>query len=658
MKNNKFSSSPIFYFVITASIVLPIFFFARFYLQQSPDEFYNETKPQLPFPPAPQHVETLESEAKLPIDQKTLRRCLQTDMLYKKIQSDKEHALSIFFNSGRKRNVPPYEMEQAAMLAGVSIPVFRKAVLNDKAHETSLYRQSNELAQIDTAIPSVSKALQTETNDGKPAHVQLLTSAMDGKRVSNDRWFAKKIKLGRFEEVAEKIASLDSVPLVLSQFDPITAAILLNPDISFDELLLLHQAGVPFTLASLASLATREQGADIARDILATSPDIPLQTRWKSGFYVVNLLTFALQKNNIQLAQLWFDQGVTPRPIANGVNALDVFPSFSKDHSSETARLLLEQLLNEELQPYLLETDAKITHWFDNNPDVLRDRSLAVQWQDTRFDKREEAVKKIEEMFTMLEQRSINKASVTPAQLNQCKQDKIFQNARERIITRASTHHEYTMMSPEQRLQRIAGLQLHPLAAPLLEGFMSTMSGLVWNSGDSNQVDLTTPEIEALKKQQKINAAIRSFASLEEIISLLEEGFPMSKDAIHVIAQNGRIELIDPLLNYGLDIEAKNNKGQNALFSALIGFKPFKTFNYLFEEKRLPIINGSELLLHAIQMNAYDKNTPLMVKKLIQQGVKPRQSHWTALVYHVPTGSPAYRKISKLFEQQGKLAFD
>lgn len=656
MKNNKFSSSPFLRFITTVAITLPIFLFIGFNFTQSPTEFYNETKPQLPFPPAPQHVETLESETKkLPIDKEIMRRCLQTDVLYKKIQSDKEYALSIFFNSGRKRNVPPYEIEQAAMLAGVSIPVFRKAVLNYKDNETSLYRKSNELAQIGIVIP---KDFQAPTENGKPAHVQLLTSAMDGKRLSNERWFARKIQLGRFEEVAEKIASLDSVPLVLSQFDPITAAILLNPDISFDELLLLNQAGVPFTLASLASLATREQGADIARDILATSSNLPLQARWKSGFYVVNLLTFALQKNNIQLAQLWFDHGVSPRPIANGVNALDVFPSFSKSHPSETAKALLAQLLNEDIQPYLLETEAKIANWFENNPSVLSDRSLAVQWQDTSFDKREEAVKRIEEMFTMLEKRSINKASVTPAQLKQCKEDEIFQNAREGIITRATTHHEYTMMSPEQRLQRIAGLQLHPLAAPFFEGFMSTLSGLVWNSEDSNQVDLTTPELEELKKQQKINAAIRSFASLEEIISLLEEGYPMSKDAIHVIAQNGRTDLIDPLLNYGLDIEAKNDKGQNALFSALTGFKPFKTFNYLFEEKGLPIINGPELLLHAIQMNAYDKSTPVIVKKLIQEGIKPRQIHWTALVYHVPTGSPAYRKISKLFEQQGKLVFD
>lgn len=657
MKNRQLFKKPLFLFTISVAIIFPIFMFFALNFSESPLEHYAKTKPDLPFAPPPNlPQEDKEKTAQAIETTEEIKRCLQTDFIYQKVQSDKEYSIAMFFKSGRKHKVPPWEMEHAAMLAGVSIPEFRKAVRNDKAHETSLYRQSNKLANINTKYVD---ELISKNPEEKPAHVEILSNAMDGKKLLDNNWIIKKLKMGRFDSVAEKLREIKTVPLLLSKFDPITAAILLNSDITFDDLLPLHEAGVPFTLASLAQLSTLEQGADIAEQILAMTPDIAIKERWKAGFYVVNLLTFALQNDNIALAQFWYDRGVSPRPIVHGINALDAFPALENtDKPFHEAQQLLTQLLSEEIQPYQPQTEQKLKRWFEKVPDALKDRNLAVQWQNTNITKREEAVSSLKNFFARIEKRSIDKASMTPKEFEQCKKNDIFISARERSIAGSNTSHEFTLLSPEKQLKRLAGLEIHPLAAPIFEPIVSQFSDILWTPKKQKTNVETTPEMEELMRKQRIAAAIRSFESADDIIGLLEEGYPMDDETIHVIAQNGRIELIDPLLNYGLNLEGKNAKGQNALYAALTGFKPFETFNYLFDQKNLPIVKGSQLLLHAVQLNAYDRNTPKIVKKLMQNGVKPGRSHWTALVYHVPTGSPVYRHISKLFEQQGKIVFN
>lgn len=659
MKKLEFNKKIFLRHFLIISILSPTFYFLGKAIFQSPLEHYENTRLEFPLAPQPQNatlVHGIDAKEDLELTSEEIKRCLQTDFIYQKIQSDKEFSLAMFFKSGRKHKVPPWEMEHAAMLAGVSIPEFRKAVRNDTAHQTSLYRQSNKQAKLNRL--QVDELLTKNTGE-KPAHVEIFSTEMDGQKLADERWVIEKLQLGSFTEVAKQIQKNQNVPLLLSQFDPITAAILLNSDITFDDLLPLHEAGVPFTLASLAQLSTLEQGADIAEQILAMTPDIAIKERWKAGFYVVNLLTFALQNDNIALAQFWYDRGVSPRPIVHGINALDAFPApENTDKPFHEAQQLLTQLLSEEIQPYQPQAEQKIKRWFENEPDALKDRDLAVQWQHTNITKREEAVSSLKNFFARIEQRSIDKASMTPKEFEQCKKNDIFISARERSIAGSNTSHEFTLLSPEKQLKRLAGLEIHPLAAPFLEPFGSQILNVLWTPKKQKADVETTPEMEELMRKQRIAAAIRSFESVDDIIGLLEEGYPMDDETIHVIAQNGRIELIDPLLNYGLNLEGKNAKGQNALYAALTGFKPFETFNYLFEQKNLPIVKGSQLLLHAVQLNAYDRNTPKIVKKLMQNGVKPGRSHWTALVYHVPTGSPVYRHISKLFEQQGKIVFN
>lgn len=584
-----------------------------------------------------------------------LQRCLQTDLINQKIQSDKKNSLSVYFIAGRKNNIPPYELEQIAMLAGVDIPTFRSAVLNDKPNQTSLYRQSNKLAKINETY--VDEIFVDDGGD-KPAFVNVLPKIIDGSKIFDSQKMLQQLKKGQFDAVAESIKQAKKVPLLTSQFDPITAAILLRKDITFEDLQLLHDAGVPYTLASLAQLTKHSNGLSIIEKILAISPEIAFKERWKNGFYVVNLLTFSLLNNNIEQAQFWFNLGVSPRPIANGINALDAFPEFDKQVNDSNAKQFLVQLLREDIQPYKLETEPKIQTWFEEEPDILEDRSLTVQWHVGTVKNRNETVERMKMMFAKIENRNLRQASLNSEQFLLCTEKQQFLSEKKKLVENTRTVGEFTQLSPEENLKRLAELELDEAATPILEPIAEQLSGILWSSNELNTESAEIPEIVKVKRQQRIAAFIRSFESTEKIVALLEDGYSMNDETIHVIAQNGRIELIDPLMNYGLNVEAVNSQGQNALFSALTGFKPFETFNYLLEQKGLKIINGSQLLLHAIQLNAYDKNTPKIVEKLIRKGIKPNQYHWTALVHHVPAGSPVYRKISLLFEKQGKIDFE
>lgn len=137
------------------------------------------------------------------------------------------------------------------------------------------------------------------------------------------------------------------------------------------------------------------------------------------------------------------------------------------------------------------------------------------------------------------------------------------------------------------------------------------------------------------------------YKSWKQILHLLETEQQLPESAIHELAAVGKIQYIEKLIPYGLNINYVNEHGENALFAALDARAPLTTMHYLLN-LGIPIISQDALLNKAILKSQLSSEMVNVIRLLKNRGVTPKAMHLNTFAYVISGQNVNYAELKSL----------
>lgn len=422
--------------------------------------------------------------------------------------------------------------------------------------------------------------------------------------------------------------------MVLSE-DLLSIVFLLQPKISVHDVSYLLTNGIDLSLKSLVLLSELDDGLAIAQEVVSTNPEFQYDIEWQNGYFYINLTLDAIQRGEFELASFWLAHQVKANINTRELNALDYFPEPNESEYSK-AIVVLEQIINLGLQPNFPTTTERLKQWLKPEDRYLLE-GVTMSWSvdellanNQELSKVKQQVDEITALTTEEEMR----------QLTQCVNSKTIQA----LLPNKTLGRESNSPAPYKTTQEV--LQYSKAR------FLKVMQ-MTTEERHNPKFLGSNKSLQQLREEYAENHSMTNpwqalgYKSLKQILHLLETEQQLPESAIYDLAAVGKIQYIEKLIPYGLNINYVNEHGENALFAALDTRAPLTTMHYLLD-LGIPIISQDALLNKAILKSQLRSEMVNVIRLLKSRGVTPKAMHLNTFAYAISGQNVNYAELKSL----------
>lgn len=416
--------------------------------------------------------------------------------------------------------------------------------------------------------------------------------------------------------------------------DLLSTIFLLHPDIAVHDVSYLLNNGISLSLKSLVLLSELNNGLAIAQEVVNAEPEFQYDIEWQSGYFYINLTLDAIQRGQFDLASFWLANDVKAHINTGERNALDYFPEPS-EQQYESALTLLKQLRDLNVQPNFPKTLQRIRGWLRPEDRHLLD-GMTMSWSIDELLTKELKLKEVKQQFDEI---SISVA-VQYKELAHCINSEKIQEQLPVKALANEVHDVPRQLSTQEALQSRKAQFLKITEMTQEERRKPQFLG-----SDKSLEELRKGEQKDPPKKNPWRGL--GYKSWKQITALLERGEKLPESAILSLAATGKIEYIEKLIPYGLNLYYANEQGENALIFALESRDSLETIRYLLN-LGVPIALSDVLLHKAIRLSAIKSEIVDVISLLMERGVTPKAEHLRTFVYSVSGNDSNYAKLKAL----------
>ncbi|NQY65325.1 MAG: hypothetical protein HRT38_16715 [Alteromonadaceae bacterium] len=423
----------------------------------------------------------------------------------------------------------------------------------------------------------------------------------------------------------------------------ILSAILINDNkISALNLDILMAAGLTPAFADFVTMTQNNVSAEKIELALTYVVDQKiLHKRWSHHDFQHNLTLTAAENFNSSLFSLWYNLGVSTVMRSDDYNALDMIASPSNPHQRHNASEIFQILARDNIYPYAIDSLDKILEWLPQEVKVLFSEYIALQPQHKLSNREQKLGLKLAKFHEKL---SIQQNKILH-DITQCQRKQLTKKSE---ITNNSTFANidiYKRSTVQGSLKYFKSLD--PKTLQLEDKIIRSLA-------ENNTVDIKSvvPELSNDEADYlQLILALQQNRPYEELLPLLRNGAILPDMAVIILTINENLDLINHLKPHGLNIYAKDPKGDNALHYAVRMNNINTVFDYLINNG-VDITQGADLLSDAIKAINTQGNTLYYITKLVNNGLELTLTHEELLKTLSPVNKIKYKQVSNFIAEQ------